>query len=487
MTNVLSNLKPQLVFKYFEEISQIPRGSGNEKEISDYLFKFAKDLGLEVIQDDYLNIIIKKPATKGYENAPGVILQGHMDMVCEKNKGTNHDFKKDPLKLRIDGDYIYATDTTLGADNGIAVAMGMAVLASNDIEHPSIEVLVTVDEEAGMSGAMNLDGSMLTGKYILNLDSEEEGYLLVSCAGGVTALATLPVTQKDCCKDKLAYSLEIKGLLGGHSGMDIIKQRANSNKLMGRLLNLLVKLQNLNYALVEVNGGSKNNAIPRECESIILIDKNDKVKLENAITTIYDVFGNEFKTSDSGLKVVAKEIENKYTKCFTDDCKDKVIAMLNLMPNGIQSMSMDIKGLVESSTNLGVVTTTENHVAFESATRSSVRSLKNYITDRMSFLCEKLGAKLDLISDYPEWEYVKNSKLESICVDTYKNLTGKEPTIMAIHAGLECGLLLDKIPNTEAISLGPNMYDVHTPNEHLSISSTENTYKYLLAILKNIH
>ena len=237
MKNVLAGLQPQLVFKYFEEISQIPRGSGNEKEISDYLRKFGEDLGLETIQDEALNIIIRKPATKGYENAPGVVLQGHMDMVCEKNKGTNHDFTKDPLQLRIDGDYIYATDTTLGADNGIAVAMGLAVLASNDIEHPALEVLVTVDEEAGMSGAMALDGNLVKGKYILNLDSEEEGHLLVSCAGGVTALSTIPVEFTDADSSKVAYSLEIKGLLGGHSGMDIIKQRANSNKLLGRLLN----------------------------------------------------------------------------------------------------------------------------------------------------------------------------------------------------------------------------------------------------------
>ncbi|MGL5507394.1 MAG: beta-Ala-His dipeptidase, partial [Paraclostridium sp.] len=256
MKNVLAGLQPQLVFKYFEEISQIPRGSGNEKAISDYLRKVGEELGLETIQDEALNIIIKKPATAGYENAPGVVLQGHMDMVCEKNKGTNHDFMKDPLQLRIDGDYIYATDTTLGADNGIAVAMGLAVLASNDIAHPALEVLVTVDEEAGMSGAMALDGKLIDGKYILNLDSEEEGHLLVSCAGGVTALSTIPVTFKDVEAGKSAYSIEIKGLLGGHSGMDIIKQRANSNKLLGRLLNLL----SISFDIAKVEGGSKNNA-----------------------------------------------------------------------------------------------------------------------------------------------------------------------------------------------------------------------------------
>ena len=271
MENVLNGLQPELVFKYFEEISQIPRGSGNEKAISDYLKKFGEDLGLETIQDDTLNIIIRKPATKGYENCPGVILQGHMDMVCEKNKDTDHIFVTDPIKLRVEYDMIYATGTTLGADNGIAVAMGMAVLASNNLEHPAIEVLITTDEEAGMSGAMAFDGSLLKGQYIINLDSEEEGYLLVSCAGGVTALSELNAEYTNIDSNKQPLLVEIKGLLGGHSVIDIIKQRANSNILMGRLLNLLC----IDYDLAKIQGGSKNNAIPRECEAIIVVDKND--------------------------------------------------------------------------------------------------------------------------------------------------------------------------------------------------------------------
>ena len=274
MENVLKDLNPQLVFKYFEEISQIPRGSGNEKAISDYLKSFGEKLGFETIQDEALNIIIRKPATKGYENCPGVILQGHMDMVCEKNKDTDHDFEKDPLKLRIIDDNIYATGTTLGADNGIAVAMGMAVLASNDLEHPPIEVLITTDEEAGMSGAMALDGSLLKGQYIINLDSEEEGFLLVSCAGGVTATSSLKAEYTSVNSNKQALLIDIIGLFGGHSGIDIIKQRANSNILMGRLLNLL----SIKFDLAKIEGGSKNNAIPRECEAIILVDKNDVSK-----------------------------------------------------------------------------------------------------------------------------------------------------------------------------------------------------------------
>lgn len=481
MENVLKGLNPELVFKYFEEISQIPRGSGNEKNISDYLKKFGEELGLETIQDDALNIIIRKPATNGYENCPGVILQGHMDMVCEKNKDTQHDFEKDPIKLRIENDMIYATGTTLGADNGIAVAMGMAVLASNDLSHPAIELLVTTDEEAGMSGAMALDGSLLKGQYIINLDSEEEGFLLVSCAGGVTAKSILNAKFKDVDSNKQALLIEIKGLLGGHSGMDIIKQRANSNILMGRLLNSLC----VDYELAKVEGGSKNNAIPRECEAVILVNKNDVNKVKECISTIRDTFKKEFSTSDPGIVVECSETTTD--RVLTCECSDKVVKLLNLIPNGVQTMSMDINGLVESSTNLGVVRTTDDEITFECAVRSSVRTLKDVITDKMDLLAKTLDGKLLLQSDYPAWEYSKGSKLEDICVSTYEKLTGKKPEIMALHAGLECGLLLDKMPHAQAISLGPNMYEVHTPNEHLSISSTENTWNYLVQILKDMN
>ncbi|MDB8793856.1 aminoacyl-histidine dipeptidase [Romboutsia sp. 1001216sp1] len=481
MENVLKGLNPELVFNYFEEISQIPRGSGNEKAISDYLKKFGEDLGLETIQDDALNIIIRKPATKGYENCPGVILQGHMDMVCEKNKNTEHDFTKDPIKLRIEDDMIYATGTTLGADNGIAVAMGMAVLASNDLAHPQIEVLITSDEEAGMSGAMALDGSNLKGQYIINLDSEEEGFLLVSCAGGVTAHSKLNAEFTNVDANKQALLVDIKGLLGGHSGMDIIKQRANSNILMGRLLNSLC----VDFDLAKVEGGSKNNAIPRECEAVIVVDKNDVEKAMACIKEMENTFRHEFASSDPDIVVECKE--TTVEKVLTNDCKNNVIRTLNLIPNGIQTMSMDIEGLVESSTNLGVVRTLENEVTFECAVRSSVTSLKENITNKMNLLSQTLGGEFTLESDYPAWEYAKGSKLEDICVHTYEKLNGKKPIIKALHAGLECGLLLDKMPHAQAISFGPNMFEVHTPNEHLSISSTTRTWEYLVAILKSMN
>ena len=485
MTMQLENLKPQSVFKYFSEISKIPRGSGNEKQISDYLANEGRRLNLEVVQDEHLNVLIKKKATKGYENAPTVIIQGHMDMVCEKNKDTEHDFETDPIKLRVEGDYLYATNTTLGADNGIAVAMGLAILASNDIAHPALEVIFTADEEESMNGAMNLNGDLFKGSYIINLDSEEEGTITVSCAGGVTALVTIDKNFKEVDK-KVALTIDVKGLLGGHSGMEIDKQRANSNVLMGRILNHLLNHANIDFDLVEISGGAKNNAIPREAEAVILVDEKDIEKVEVELNNILKIFKNEFKTSDPDIKVICEKSQNTYNKSLTDDVRDKIIATIILMPSGIQTMSMDIKGLVESSTNLGVINNNEDDFVFEFATRSSVKSLKDEINSKMSLLCKTLNVKLDLEDDYPEWEYAKNSKLEEICVNTYEKLAGKKPHITAIHAGLECGLLLDAIENAQAVSIGPNLFDVHTPNEHLDIKSTERTWDYLLAILKNI-
>lgn len=482
----IENLQPELVFNYFAEISKVPRGSGNEQGISDYLAREGKRLGLEVVQDENLNVLIKKPATKSYENAPTVIIQGHMDMVCEKNKGKEHDFTKDPIELRVDGDYLYATDTTLGADNGIAVAMGLALLASDDIQHPALEVIFTADEEETMNGAMNIKGELFKGEYIINLDSEEEGTITVSCAGGVTAVVTIDKEYKTVENKKSAYKIDIKGLLGGHSGMEIDKQRANSNVLMGRLLNHISNVCNIEFDLVSVEGGLKNNAIPREAECIILVNSNDESKLEKEINNALQVFKNEYKTSDPDVTIEFEKCDKAYDKALNDKCKENIIELINLMPRGIQTMSMDIKGLVESSTNLGVIANNEENFVFEFATRSSVKSLKDDLNNRMTLLCNKLGVKLDLMDDYPEWEYAKDSKLEKICVDTYEEVMGKKPEIVAIHAGLECGLLLDAIKGAQAISIGPNLFDVHTPNEHLDIPSTERTWKYLVAILKNI-
>ncbi|WP_317311240.1 aminoacyl-histidine dipeptidase [Clostridium thermobutyricum] len=480
---ILSNLEPKSVFNYFEEISKIPRGSGNEKAISDYLVSFAKNLGLEVIQDETLNIVIKKPATKGYENAPGVILQGHMDMVCEKNKGTEHDFEKDPLKLRIEGDNIFATGTTLGADNGIAVAYGMAILASNEIEHPALELLLTVDEETGMTGAMNINAKDVDGKILLNLDSEEEGELLLSCAGGIRSKSTIKVENEKVSEGFIALEVKLRGLKGGHSGMEINKGRGNSNKLMGRLLKGLNDKYDLRLAHIE--GGSKNNAIPREADAIFFVPSGDVKNIKEEIVKFEEMFKHELKVQDPDVTIEISEATNN-GEAFTKDVTDRVINLLYLYPNGVNTMSKSMHGLTESSTNLGIVSTENGEVVYDSAIRSSVGSLKEEITLRAKTVTELLGGVFTTNAGYPEWEYNPNSKIREICVDVYKRMNGEEPKLTAIHAGVECGLFKERLGDLDMISFGPNLYDVHTPNEHMSIKSVQNVWAYLLEILKEI-
>lgn len=480
---ILSNLEPKSVFNYFEEISKIPRGSGNEKAISDYLVSFAKNLGLDVIQDETLNIVIKKPATKGYENAPGVILQGHMDMVCEKNKGTEHDFEKDPLKLRIDGDNIFATGTTLGADNGIAVAYGLAILASNEIEHPALELLLTVDEETGMTGAMNINAKDVDGKILLNLDSEEEGELLLSCAGGIRSKSTIKIENEKVSGEFAILEVKLRGLKGGHSGMEINKGRGNSNKLMGRLLKGLNDKYDLRLAHIE--GGSKNNAIPREADAIFFVPNANIKNVKEEVVKFEEMFKHELKVQDPDVTIEISEATSN-REAFTKDVTDRVINLLYLYPNGVNTMSKSMHGLTESSTNLGIVSTENGEVVYDSAIRSSVGSLKEEITLRAETVTELLGGVFTTNAGYPEWEYNPNSKIREICIDVYKRMNGEEPKLTAIHAGVECGLFKERLGDLDMISFGPNLYDVHTPNEHMSIKSVQNVWAYLLEILKDI-
>ena len=481
----IENVKFDRIFYHFEQISKIPRGSGNEKAISDYLLDFGKSLGLECIKDAALNIIIKKPASIGYENAPAVIIQGHMDMVCEKNSDKEHDFEKDPINLVVKGDYIYADRTTLGADDGIAVAYAMTLLEDNTIEHPAIEVLLTTDEEAGMSGAMALQPHYINGKIVLNLDSEEEGKLLVSCAGGIRTKSILPIEWIDKKNDTIAYNIVIRGLKGGHSGMEIHLGRGNSNKLMGRLLKNIDK--ELDFNLVSLNGGSKNNAIPRESSSIITVSQKDERKLLDIKRRVCEELKNEFSKKDPNLRVHLLEVEESVDKVFSDDSTKKAVDLLYMYPNGVNTVSSDIQGLTESSTNLGVVTTLENSIEYDSTARSSVSSLKDEIVTRSKCITEILGGKLVTESSYPEWPYKTDSKIRELCKDVYERMYEKTPEIVAIHAGVECGLFEEKLGNdVDMISFGPDIIDIHTPNEHISISSVERCYEYLLEVLKEI-
>ncbi len=477
------NLKCSNVLRYFEEISKIPRGSGNEKQISDYIVDFAQKRGLWVKQDTALNVIVKKQASKGYENLPGVIIQGHLDMVCEKNKDVVHDFLKDPIEIIYDGDFIKANGTTLGSDNGIAVAMGLALLDDDTIKHPPVEVVFTTDEEVGMCGASVLDGNLIDGKILLNIDSEKEGVFTGGCAGGMKTHTHLPIMYEKQSDNSISYAIMINGLAGGHSGIDIDKGRANANVLMARLLHSLFEKFNIN--LNYISGGSKDNAIPREAECVISFDKTLFNDVNGLVTEINDVFNNEFKNTDKNIKIRINETE-KQSLCFSKETFQKVVSLLMLLPNGVQTMSDDIEGLVESSNNIGAVKTNDNEVTFICAVRSAVISKKYFIYDKIKVVSELAGASVSSIGDYPAWEYNSDSKIKNLCVKVYEELFNEKAEEEIIHAGLECGIFAKKLPGVDMISFGPNLYDIHTPNEKASVASIERCWEFLLEVLKRL-
>lgn len=480
---VTEGLEPESALKYFEQLSSIPRGSYNEKEVSDFLKAFGESLNLETIQDKVMNIIIKKPGTVGYENSPTVILQGHMDMVCEKNEGTDHDFTKDPLKLYLDGDLLKAKGTTLGADNGIAVAYAMAILASDDIPHPPLEVIITVEEETGMGGVIGFEKKNVSGKILINIDSEEEGVFFASCAGGARTKLCLDI-NKESIATQQAYKIQLKGLKGGHSGLNIKDGRGNAIKLLGRVLNAF----EFDYRLISIKGGSKPNAIPRESE--VIITTADHHALEVALKDIEKTLNQEMlKTDHLALSLTATD---KVNEAYTQEKTKDIIDALCLIPCGIQTMSFNIEGLVESSLSVGVLLETEKELIFESAVRSSVKSLKEEMIMRLKRLSTLVNARLEVLSDYPEWAYNPNSKLQGIFLDVYKETTGKTAKIDAIHAGLECGFFAEKLTDVgdgsdlDMISLGPDMANVHTPFEELNVSSVNRTWVFLKHVLKTL-
>jgi len=485
--NILKGLEPEKVFKYFEEISQIPRGSGDEKAISDYLVNFAKQRNLEVFQDEALNVIIKKPATKGYENIEGVIIQGHMDMVNEKNSGTEHDFSTDPIKLIVEDDLIRADGTTLGADNGVAVAMGLALLDSDEYQHPKICFVATTEEETGLCGAFALNGSILEGnKYFLNIDSDKEGLFIVSCAGGVRQSLEIDATSESISEDFKAYEIKVRGLNGGHSGIEIQKELANANKLMGRVL--YRAFYNYDILISKISGGLKDNAIPREADVTIMVNPDDVQAIEALVAEMNETLKNEFKINEQNLSISIEKIpcENCKKEAFTKEVTKKIIATIMIIPNGVQAMALGIDGLVETSNNLGVIVTEEDKVVFTSATRSSVVSRKQFMQDQLKQIADLVGAKYSEAGNYPGWAYEPESKLRDVCMEIYEDMFGKKAEIEAIHAGLECGLFSEKVAGLDIISFGPNINAQHTPEETLSISSTENVWKLLIEVLKNL-
>lgn len=476
---VLENYEPKKVFQYFEELSGIPHGTFNTKEISDYLVAFAKEHSLEYHQDEANNVIIYKPGTAGYENSEPVIIQGHIDMVCEKRPGSNHDFKKDPLQLFVEDGYVKAKDTTLGADDGIAVAMTMALLDSTDVAHPPIEAFFTVDEEVGMGGANAADLSLLKGHKLINIDSEEEGYLTTGCAGGVRISSILELHREE--KTGTVAMIKIHGLTGGHSGAEIHEQRGNAHKMMGRLLNGLLGM--VDFRLVEVGGGSADNVIAMEDTARILLKKEDVAKVSDFVKEMKTIFDDEFMGDEPNLQVDFADEGEKKASVMTKEETEKVVRYLVAVMNGVQSFSRKLEGLVQTSLNMGRVACSEKEVTFYHMIRSSVNTEKDEIRARVEALAALVGARTEIDSEYPAWEYRPESELRKVMEEEYEKMYKEKPVVLAIHAGLECGLFLGKRPDFDCVSIGPNMFDVHSFNERLEIKSTERTYEYLKNVL----
>lgn len=477
---VLSNLEPNSVFKFFEEICSIPHGSGNVDKISDYLVKFAKDRSLEYYQDELKNVIIIKEAAKGYEQEKPVIIQGHMDMVAVKTPDSGIDLEKDGLSLGIDGDYIYAEHTSLGGDDGIAVAYALALLDSDSLQHPRLEAILTVDEEVGLDGAKGIDLSMLKGKQLINIDSEEEGYLLTSCAGGCSLRCGIPFVREE--REGILYEISMTGLLGGHSGIEIHKERGNANCLMGRLLYQAAKA--VPVSLVSLEGGEKDNAIPKAAKAAVLISESDTADFEAAVQKFEGAMQHELAVKDPGAKVKLEKKGAAVDNCLTKEAFDRITTYLIAFPNGVQAMSASIQGLVETSVNLGVMKLEENEFKTAGAVRSSVQTSKDYLIDRITGLCAMAGGAYSQEGDYPAWEYKLESPLRDKMLSVYKDMYGKDMIPQAIHAGLECGLLSGKIEGLDCVSIGPDMFHVHTTDEKLSISSTKRVWEYLVEVLK---
>ena len=477
---VLNQCEPKEVFAFFEEICAIPHGSGNIWQISNYLVEFAKQRKLTYYQDTVGNVIIVKKATEGYESEETVILQGHMDMVAVKKPELEIDLKKEGLQLAIDGDNVYAKGTSLGGDDGIAVAYALALLDSNTIEHPGLEVIITVDEETGLEGAREIDVSMLQGKRLLNLDSEEEGIFLTSCAGGVRVNCVMPVIYQQ--KEGISYQMKITGLQGGHSGCEIEKERGNTNWLTGR--GFVYALNRVPFSVSKLEGGLADNAIPRETKVELVVDSSRAEELERTIRQFEAILKNELRTKDPQVRIELIRGEAGHYQVLEEDSMKNMAALIFNLPNGVQAMSAEISGLVETSLNLGIMRLDKDAVTLSYSVRSSVESSKEMLKERLVNLTGAFGGNCNMHGEYPGWEYRKDSALRDKMIAVYKKLYGKEPLVQALHAGLECGFLVNKIPGLDCVSFGPDMKDIHTTEETLSISSTKRVWEYVLEFLK---
>ena len=479
----ITGYEPEKLFHYFEDIAAIPRESRDEKAISDFLVAFANERGLSVYQDEVYNVIIKKPASTGAENAPAVMMQGHIDMVCDKLAGVEHDFKTQGIDLVVKDGVLSANGTTLGADNGVAVALMLTVLDDDSLVHPALECVFTTDEETGLVGAETLDKSQIDARIMINLDSEEEGVATVSCAGGVVATYTRPVTREH--KSGSALTLEISGLLGGHSGADIHLERGNANLLMARIVERL--LASNDASLVEFNGGTKDNAITRECKAVLVYaDEAAAQAAAEVAKGIVEDIKVELEVFDPNFACAVTVENGVETEAMSEADALALVRALRLAPNGVMRRNVAADGAVEVSSNIGVVAVSDDQIKILLSPRSSIKSLQDDVKDRIATLAEILGFDVIFEYEYPGWSYVEHSPVREVFQESYRELFGTELRIESIHAGLECGLFADALPGLDAIAVGPQLYDVHTPDEHMELASFERFYVLLVDALRRL-
>lgn len=480
----ITDLKPEIVWKFFHQVTQVPRPSKKEGKMIQFLESFAKEYNVAIKKDAAGNILMSKPATPGMENRPVVVLQSHMDMVCEKNGGTKHDFDNDPIETIVDGEWLHANGTTLGADNGIGVAAELALLASDDIEHGPIECLFTVDEETGLTGAKALDKGFMTGNILLNLDSEDEGEIFMGCAGGKDTQAVFHYQPVPTSDEMLYFRIDVKGLNGGHSGGEIHKGLGNANKILVRFLFLLHK--RYGFDLCSIAGGNLRNAIAREAHAVIGLEPECKEHVRVMLNHFAADVENELKHVDPQVQITMESADRPETH-IDGVTAEKLIYALHACPHGVIGMSHDIEGLVETSTNLASVKMQEEHtIVVGTSQRSSIESCKIAVANQVASVFLLGGAEVTHGDGYPGWAPNPDSEILKVAQESYKRLFGKEPKIKAIHAGLECGLFLEKYPQLDMISFGPTLRDVHSPNERIEIKTVGMWWSHLLELLKSI-
>ncbi|MBS9774048.1 MAG: aminoacyl-histidine dipeptidase [Tenacibaculum sp.] len=482
MNTEIRNLEPKEVWNHFTDLNAVPRPSKKEGRVIEFMTKFGENLGLATFVDHIGNVIIQKPATKGMENCKTVILQGHLDMVCQKNSDTNFDFETEGIKMFVDGDWVKAKGTTLGADNGLGVATIMAILSSKDIQHPPIEALFTIDEETGMTGALGLEPNVLQGEILLNLDTEEDDEIGIGCAGGIDITATRTYNEEPTLENSTAFKIFVKGLNGGHSGMDIHKGLGNANKIMNRVLFGLYEKHS--FRISEIDGGSLRNAIPRESISTIVVENNTKDFIKFEFNNITNYIKEEFTSLEPNLTFEMVEIETP-KKVMELEVQEKFLKSIYSAVNGVYRMSPDIEDLVETSNNIARVIVKEGNIKIGCLTRSSSESNKWDLANSLLSSFELAGFNVDFSGSYPGWQPNVNSEILKIVTCIYEDLFKEKPNVAACHAGLECGILGQNYPKVDMISFGPTIKGAHSPDEKAQISSTQKFWKFLLEILKN--